>query len=71
MPSLKVQAKLDMGHLTHDQLEKTLIKGTQAKSEPDEKTAGKQQKITLHWKKWYLVVKDTDPCLIITAGERD
>jgi hypothetical protein len=69
--SRKVQGKLDMGKITHGQIEQILMKGTETKREADERTSGEYEKITLVWKKCYLVVKNTDPCYIITAGRRD
>lgn len=69
--SKKVQDRLYMGQLTDEQLRQVLIQGTETKRESDEKTHGEYDKITLVWRTWYVVVKDSDPCFLITAGRRD
>lgn len=67
--SFKVQRKLTAGQLTLKQVKNVIYKGTKTKREIDEESEGRYDKVTLVWRKWYLVVKDTDPCFIITAGK--
>lgn len=69
--STKVRRKLDTGKVTYDQIEETLVQGTITKKEPDEMSDGDQLKLTFVWRNYYLVVKDTRPCFIITAGGGD
>ncbi len=66
--SAKVEDKMFMGEMSKDEIQNIFLKGTVRKKEPDEETGGSFTKFTLVWRDWYLVVKNTNPCFIITAG---
>jgi hypothetical protein len=66
--SNKVDGKIFMGEVSKNEICEIFQEGTVRKQEPDEETDGKYKKITLVWRNWYLVVKNTTPCFIITVG---
>jgi hypothetical protein len=69
--SNKIRRRIASGIITTQQIRETVLKGTRRKAEVDERSKWKFIKYTVHWRNWYVVVKNTTRPFLITAGRLD